>query len=138
LPKIFIYYSLNVGERISVIYNGNVKYFLFSIKDNGEAMTVFPVNFLLIKEEVTIYNGNITIVLNGINNIRLRKYRVNVWNNNFVKRTNIYDNSAFFYAINFFLNHEVWVVKKYKFAKPLEAVLLIKFIELNIDDVAIS
>jgi len=107
LPKIFIYYSLNVGERISVIYNGNVKYFLFSIKDNGEAMTVFPVNFLLIKEGVTIYNGNITIVLNGINNIRLRKYRVNVWNNNFVKRTNIYDNSAFFYAINFFLNHEV-------------------------------
>jgi len=101
-------------------------------------MAVFFINSLLIIKKAIIYDDNITISLNGVNNIRLRKYRVNVRNNDFIKRTNIYNNSAFFNAINFFLNHEIWVVKGYKFAKPFEAVLLIKFIELNIDDVAIS
>jgi len=93
---------LNIGERVSVSYNNNVKYFLFSIKNNGKAMAVFFINSLLIKEGIIVYDGDITIFLNGVNNIRLRKYRVNVRNSNFIKRINIYNSFAFFNAINFF------------------------------------
>jgi len=65
-------------------------------------MAVFPINSLLIKKRIITYNDNITIFLNGVNNIRLRKYKINVRNNDFIKRTNIYDNFTFFNALNFF------------------------------------
>lgn len=108
------------------------------MRDDGEAVAVFPVDFLLVEEGAIVYDGNITTSLDGVNNIRLRGYRVNVRNSDFVKRTDIHDNSAFLDAINFLLYHEAWVAEGCRFARPLEAVLLVKFIELSIDDVAIS
>ena len=95
-------------------------------------------NPLLVEKKTIVYYRNIAITLNGVNNIRLRGYRVYIWYSNLIKYTNIHDNSFFFNTVYLFLNHEARIAKKYWFGKLFKAALLLKFIELFIDNFAVS
>ena len=96
------------------------------------------INPSLVEEETAVYYRDVAIILDGVNNIRLREYRVYIWYSNLVKYTNVHDNSFFLNAVHLFPNNEAWVAKEYRLNKLFKATLLLKLIELLIDNFAVS
>jgi len=74
LTKLFVYYLLNVSERIFESYNNNTKLFLVSINNKEELMLVFKRNQELQKKNQFIYKTYILTLINLSYNIYLNKY----------------------------------------------------------------
>ena len=70
------------------------------------------VNPLLVEKKAAVHYRDVATILDGVDNIRLRGYRVHIWYSDLVERTNVHDNSSFLDPICFFLYDEAWVTKR--------------------------
>jgi len=74
LTKLFVYYLLNVDERIFEFYNNNIQLFLALINNKEEFIFVFKRNQELQKKSQLVYKIYVFTITNLSYNVCLNKY----------------------------------------------------------------
>ena len=96
------------------------------------------INPPLVEKGAAVHYRDVTTALNGVNNIRLRGYRVHIWYSDLIKRADVHDNSSFPNIVHLFPNDEAWVAKGCGLSRLFKATLLIKLVELRVNYLAVS